>query len=137
MKPQSRGDIEFQVRMMHAMKPPQCRHRMEHHVLQINCQIKQQQRKARQSLMGKARYHAKHLAAPSGTASSADWQKLTAALEELVRAGVPPSDVEIRELAIECLRQLQGAAPNAFADFRISALPDGTEIAASPYALQS
>jgi len=47
------------------------------------------------------------------------------------------ADVEIRELAIECLRRLQDVAPNVFADFRIHALPDGTEVAASPYALQS
>ena len=44
------------------------------------------------------------------------------------------ADVEIRELAVECLRQLQGVAPNVFADFTISTLPDGTEVAASPYA---
>jgi thymidylate synthase (FAD) len=43
------------------------------------------------------------------------------------------ADVEIRELAVECLRQLQRVAPNVFADFAISALPDGTEVAASPY----
>ena len=42
------------------------------------------------------------------------------------------ADVEIRELAVECLRQLKGVAPNVFADFTISSLPDGTEIAASP-----
>jgi thymidylate synthase (FAD) len=47
------------------------------------------------------------------------------------------ADVEIRELAVECLRQLQRVAPNVFADFTITALADGTEIAASPYALQS
>jgi thymidylate synthase (FAD) len=47
------------------------------------------------------------------------------------------ADVEIRELAVECLRQLQRVAPNVFADFTISTLADGTEIAASPYALQS
>jgi thymidylate synthase (FAD) len=46
------------------------------------------------------------------------------------------ADVEIRELAIECLKQLQRVAPNVFADFSISALPDGTEVAASPYAQQ-
>ena len=44
------------------------------------------------------------------------------------------ADVEIRELAVECLRQLKGVAPNVFADFEISTLPDGTEVAASPYA---
>ena len=42
------------------------------------------------------------------------------------------ADVEIRELAVECLRQLQKAAANVFADFTISTLPDGTEIATSP-----
>jgi len=47
------------------------------------------------------------------------------------------ADVEIRALAVECLRQLQQVAPNVFADFTISSLPDGTEIAASPYAWES
>jgi len=47
------------------------------------------------------------------------------------------ADVEIRALAVGCLRQLNRIAPNAFADFVISRLPDGSEIAASPYALQS
>jgi thymidylate synthase (FAD) len=47
------------------------------------------------------------------------------------------ADVEIRELAVECLRQLQRVAPNVFGDFTISTLTDGTEIAASPYAFQS
>ncbi len=42
------------------------------------------------------------------------------------------ADVEIRTLAVEVLRQLQELAPNVFADFRISELPDGTELAASP-----
>jgi thymidylate synthase (FAD) len=42
------------------------------------------------------------------------------------------ADVEIRSLAVECLRQLQKAAANVFADFTISALPDGTEVASSP-----
>ncbi|HEV7709276.1 MAG TPA: FAD-dependent thymidylate synthase [Asanoa sp.] len=44
------------------------------------------------------------------------------------------ADVEIREVAIECLRQLQRVAPNIFADFTISTLPDGSEVAATPYA---
>ncbi|GAA1222125.1 FAD-dependent thymidylate synthase [Prauserella alba] len=42
------------------------------------------------------------------------------------------ADVEIRELAVACLRELQKAAPNVFADFTISELPDGTEVATSP-----
>jgi thymidylate synthase (FAD) len=43
------------------------------------------------------------------------------------------ADVEIRELAIACLRELQRVAANAFADFEITALPDGTEVASSPF----
>ncbi|GAB3906270.1 FAD-dependent thymidylate synthase [Kibdelosporangium lantanae] len=42
------------------------------------------------------------------------------------------ADVEIRALAVECLRQLQKAAPNVFDDFDITTLPDGTFTAASP-----
>ncbi|ALG12901.1 FAD-dependent thymidylate synthase [Kibdelosporangium phytohabitans] len=42
------------------------------------------------------------------------------------------ADVEIRALAVECLRQLQKAAANVFSDFAITALPDGTEVASSP-----
>ncbi|MBM4608253.1 FAD-dependent thymidylate synthase, partial [Rhodococcus hoagii] len=34
------------------------------------------------------------------------------------------ADVEIRHVAIECLRQLQVAAPNVFGDFEILTLPD-------------
>jgi thymidylate synthase (FAD) len=47
------------------------------------------------------------------------------------------ADVEIRTLAVECLRQLKGVAPNVFADFTISPLSDGSEIAASPYTWES
>ncbi|AEA26802.1 FAD-dependent thymidylate synthase [Pseudonocardia benzenivorans] len=43
------------------------------------------------------------------------------------------ADVEIRELAVECLRQLQREVPNVFNDFDIQKLEDGTEIASSPY----
>ncbi|MQA27780.1 MAG: FAD-dependent thymidylate synthase [Micromonosporaceae bacterium] len=43
------------------------------------------------------------------------------------------ADVEIRALAVECLRQLKTAAPNIFADFELSVLDDGTEIASSPH----
>jgi thymidylate synthase (FAD) len=43
------------------------------------------------------------------------------------------ADVEIRALAIECLRQLQREVPNVFSDFEIGILDDGTEIASSPF----
>jgi thymidylate synthase (FAD) len=42
------------------------------------------------------------------------------------------ADVEIRELAVACLRELMKVAGNAFADFTISTLEDGTEVASSP-----
>ncbi|MEU0078611.1 FAD-dependent thymidylate synthase [Micromonospora tulbaghiae] len=47
------------------------------------------------------------------------------------------ADVEIREIAVETLRNLQRVAPNVFADYQITMLPDGTEIAASPHAEKS
>jgi thymidylate synthase (FAD) len=43
------------------------------------------------------------------------------------------ADVEIRELAVECLRQLQKVAPNVFGDFEIATLSDGSEVASSPF----
>jgi thymidylate synthase (FAD) len=43
------------------------------------------------------------------------------------------ADVEIRALAIQCLRELQRVAANVFADFTITTLPDGTEVASSPF----
>jgi thymidylate synthase (FAD) len=46
------------------------------------------------------------------------------------------ADVEIRALAIECLRELHKVAGNVFADFTISTLPDGTEVASSPKVLE-
>ena len=42
------------------------------------------------------------------------------------------ADVEIRALAVACLRELQRVAPNVFADFEIAPLADGTEVASSP-----
>ncbi len=44
------------------------------------------------------------------------------------------ADTEIRRLAIACLRELTAIAPAVFADFEISALADGTEVATSPLA---
>jgi thymidylate synthase (FAD) len=43
------------------------------------------------------------------------------------------ADVEMRAVAIACLRELSRIAGHAFDDFRISRLADGTEVAASPY----
>jgi len=44
------------------------------------------------------------------------------------------ADVEIRQVAVECLRQLQAAAPNVFGDFEIVTLSDGSEVATSEFA---
>jgi thymidylate synthase (FAD) len=46
------------------------------------------------------------------------------------------ADVEIRRLAIECLRRLVDAAPQVFADYEIYTLADGTEVATSPLATE-
>jgi thymidylate synthase (FAD) len=47
------------------------------------------------------------------------------------------ADVEIRELAVECLRQLRQVAPNVFADFTVTTLDDGTEVAATDHSWPS
>ena len=44
------------------------------------------------------------------------------------------ADVEIRRLAVACLRELTAVAPAVFADFDITVLADGTEVATSPLA---
>ncbi len=46
------------------------------------------------------------------------------------------ADVEIRQLAVECLRQLSALAPTAFGDFEIGALADGSEVATSPFVFE-
>ncbi len=43
------------------------------------------------------------------------------------------ADVEIREVAVACLRELQRVAPNVFADFTITTLADGSEVASTNY----
>ena len=47
------------------------------------------------------------------------------------------ADVEIRRLAIACLRQLVDVATQAFSDFEIATLADGTEVATSPLATEA
>ena len=47
------------------------------------------------------------------------------------------ADTEIRRLAIACLRELTVLAPAVFADFEISVLADGTEVATSPLATEA
>jgi thymidylate synthase (FAD) len=47
------------------------------------------------------------------------------------------ADVEIRRLAIACLRQLVDVAPAVFGDFQIATLADGTEVASSPLATEA
>jgi thymidylate synthase (FAD) len=43
------------------------------------------------------------------------------------------ADLEMRALAVACLQELRRIAPNAFADFEITTLPDGTRVASSPF----
>ncbi|RAV34121.1 FAD-dependent thymidylate synthase [Corynebacterium heidelbergense] len=47
------------------------------------------------------------------------------------------ADAEIRAVAVECLRLLQEISPEVFADFSISQLRDGTQMATSPYVSDS
>jgi len=46
--------------------------------------------------------------------------------------GSEHADPQLRALAVAILRELLRLAPNAFGDFVITALPDGTEVASSP-----
>ncbi|OBK40138.1 FAD-dependent thymidylate synthase [Mycobacterium sp. 1245111.1] len=47
------------------------------------------------------------------------------------------ADIEIRRLAIACLRQLVDVAPAVFGDFDIARLADGSEVATSPLATEA
>lgn len=47
------------------------------------------------------------------------------------------ADIEIRRLAIACLRQLADVAPAVFGDFDVATLADGTEVATSPLATEA
>ncbi|WP_422748114.1 FAD-dependent thymidylate synthase [Mycobacterium sp. WMMD1722] len=47
------------------------------------------------------------------------------------------ADVEIRRLAIACLRELVAVAPAVFADFEVTTLSDGSEVATSPLATEA
>jgi thymidylate synthase (FAD) len=47
------------------------------------------------------------------------------------------ADLEIRRLAIACLRSLADAAPAVFGDFEIIRLADGSEVATSPLATEA
>lgn len=46
------------------------------------------------------------------------------------------ADVEIRRLAVACLRELTDVAPAVFADFQVTTLADGSEVATSPLATE-
>ena len=43
------------------------------------------------------------------------------------------ADVEIRHVAVECLKLLQEVAPVVFGDFQVATLSDGSEMATSPF----
>ena len=43
------------------------------------------------------------------------------------------ADVEIRHVAVECLKLLQEIAPVVFGDFQVATLSDGSEMATSPF----
>ena len=47
------------------------------------------------------------------------------------------ADLELRRLAVACLRLLADVAPAVFGDFQIASLADGTEVATSPLATEA
>ena len=64
-----------------------------------------QQGSQKRAMLGKARYHARFLQANPGPESLADWRKFVEAINALVDMGVPPSDVEIRDLMVPIIDQ--------------------------------
>lgn len=48
--------------------------------------------------------------------------------------GADHADREMRAVIVECLRQLTDLAPGGFSDFVRTTLPDGSEVASSPWA---
>lgn len=46
------------------------------------------------------------------------------------------ADLEIRTLAVECLKKLKEKAPVVFGDFEITTLSDGSQMATSPYIME-
>ncbi|ALC06158.1 Thymidylate synthase ThyX [Corynebacterium deserti GIMN1.010] len=45
------------------------------------------------------------------------------------------ADVEIRAVAVECLKKLKESAPTVFGDFEIETLSDGSQMATSPFVM--
>lgn len=77
-------------------------------------QQERQQKKDRQRLLAKARFHAQHIERAPGGDLADDWRKTIAALEALVELGVPPSSTEIRNIllpVVETLPELEEDHP--------------------------
>jgi hypothetical protein len=68
-------------------------------------QRKLARKKGRQSLLGKARYHAGR-AAGGGEAALDDWKKLVGAIEQLVADGAPASDTELRAVLVPIVEEM-------------------------------
>ena len=64
----------------------------------------------------------------------AEDDELSRLVEQAVDDSREHADVEMRRLAVECLRLLHQQAPSLFSDFHVSTLSDGTHMAVSPYA---
>lgn len=60
-------------------------------------------RRARQRLMNKARYHARKLSDHPDNNAADDWSTLCRALNELIELGLPPSDADVREILLPIL----------------------------------
>lgn len=62
-------------------------------------------RRQRKDLLGKARYTARLIAKSSSLDPDADWRKLAGHVDAVVALGVPPSDVELREILLPIAEQ--------------------------------
>jgi hypothetical protein len=72
--------------------------------------------KQRRKLFGKVGYHLKKIASGGEAEQQGNWQAITTAVDELVKAGVPPSSTEIRDLLLPVLDDMpdQDEPPRGF-----------------------
>lgn len=66
--------------------------------LRVRLSAVRQQASGRKAMLSKARYHAKLLHDRKSGDEAADWRKLLDALGAVIESGVPPSDVDIRDV---------------------------------------
>lgn len=70
------------------------------HAIDSEFSLRQERAKARRSGINKVRYHLKRIGSQSEDDHAHDWAKIGAAVEALLEAGMPTSNVELRDLLV-------------------------------------